>query len=780
MSEASEKAPGEAQPGASSPPPSSPVADPVQKEGAGLTAIDGGRGDTVHTLLDLPQFRKWARANRLTDANLKAAWRNGTVDGYPGRVATARFVNGALAVSGELDEPDEAQRRALEQEFKDEHVRFPKLIPLAVIAEPPPGVDLNSPDTFVCHDMAGKVVMIHQRYSTDDGGKGFVPWTRWSDGEWRKVEPETLPFYGAHDGRDAASLVLHEGAKAARHVRAMIAGEANASRFPWFEQTRLMHHVGWIGGTNAVDRSDWAALAARGYRNVYVVADNDKRGLKAARRIARRFPGTVYVVCVDQRFPLGFDLADPFPADLFDEWGAYVGPTWAECLVPATQATVELPVEGRGRPPVIVRDEFAAMVSYTVEPEAFVFHHQPSRTLTRDAFNAKIAPFSDVKDTATKVLSRLDCQHERLIYDPANPPGTLIIDGMRCLNVHSAPHLIALDGDEGPWIEFREHLIPDDEERALVDRWLATLIARPGERLRYGLLLISVTQGVGKGTLAHVLKRIIGIENMSFPSEKAVVDSQFNGWLARKRVVFIAEIYSGHSRKAYDNLKAVMSDDTVEVNLKHVPAFTLRNWATVIACSNSEAALHLDDEDRRWLVPTVAECGKPPDWWQRFYRWVDGPGAAIIKRWAEREVERGNYVRTGEHAPWSKRKRTIAEASRSEGQQLAVSLAEYLIAFDRRVILRMSDVRKWIARERGFLRGSEPDLSDRRLEKPATVAVAMKKVNGITVWADNLRPKFGATREAVVMNFRPSDGDTWADIKCNLTDLAGVKLDEPL
>jgi hypothetical protein len=47
----------------------------------------------------------------------------------------------------------------------------------------------------------------------------------------------------------------------------------------------------------------------------------------------------------------------------------------------------------------------------------------------------------------------------------------------------------------------------------------------------------------------------------------------------------------------------------------------------VIACSNSEAALHLDDEDRRWFVPTVAETLKPPEWWQAFYSWFEGEGA---------------------------------------------------------------------------------------------------------------------------------------------------------
>ena len=311
-------------------------------------------------------------------------------------------------------------------------------------------------------------------------------------------------------------------------------------------------------------------------------------------------------------------------------------------------------------------------------------------------------------------------------------------------------------------------------------RWLATLIARPDVRMRYGLLLISTAQGVGKNTLAVILKRLLGPSNVSFPSEKSVVESQFNGWIARKRLIFIAEIYSGSSRKAYDNLKSVLADDDFEVNEKHIRQYRLDNWATVIACSNSEAALHLDDEDRRWFVPTVAETQQPREWWERLYSWIGGDGPRIILRWAQDYVATGEIVRTGNHAPGSKRKRAIAEASRSEGQQLAVSFAEYIAGLDRRVIMRVSDVRRWIALRRGFRRGDDPDLGDRRLERPTTIITAMRKVSGIRVWADNLRPKFGATRDAVVMNFAPDPDARWTDIKEHLTNLEGVRLDEQI
>jgi hypothetical protein len=754
------------------------AANAIQKEPA-LHVVDGGRPSTP---LDLPAARAYLRRVGAKPVSFFAATVEVTSHGYPkvtGRVTFSRA--GEATIWGSLDTPTEPEATAIRAEFDaaDKAGELPRPVALAAITDPPPGVDLRDSNVFVCHDFNGEIVMVHQRYETTDGGKGFLPWTRWSDGRWHKMEPEVLPFFGLPGGEGKSTLFIHEGAKAARRVQALLAGEAGG-RFPWREEVRWAHHIGWLGGVHAVDRSDWGALAAQRWGRVIIVADNDRKGLRAAHEIARRFADNVFILSFDQRFREGFDCGDEWPAELFDESGFYTGPSMVDCLRPATWATMEGTPVGRGRPPAIIRDEFAALVAYTVSPPRFAFLDRPSRDYSADEFNALVAPFSHARtETAAKLLSRIECQHDRLIYDPAHKPGTVVIDGQRCFNVYEAGRVQPRQGDGGLWEKYLAHLIPDEGERALVKKWLATLIARPAVRMRYGLLLISTAQGVGKNTLANVLKRLLGPANVSFPNESSIVDSQFNGWAARKRLIFIGEIYSGHSRKAYDKLKSVLADDDLEVNQKNIEAYRLDNWATVIACSNSEAALHLDDEDRRWFVPTVAETLKPPEWWQSFYSWFEGEGAGIILQWALDHAATHGHVKTGEHAPDSARKRAIVDGSRSEGQQLAVSFAEHLLALPRRAIVRISDVRRWVALRRGFSRGGEPDLGERRLEKPGTLIAAMKKVPGIVVWADALRPKFGPTREAVIMNFNPG-GESWSGIKGHLTDLEGINLDEPL
>lgn len=735
----------------------------------------------IASLDDIPSVAAYLRRVGARTINFKLAKVEEQVSGYPRSVGTITFApDGSVTSLGNVEPPTEEEAAAIKRDF--ERAQFPKPSKLAALATLPPDVVVSDPNVFVFHDFDGQITMIQKRYDNRDGSKGFLTYTYWSDGCWRQMEPDTLPFFGLPGWQEHSTLFLHEGAGAAARVKRILAGGDKAD-FPWREEMRWGHHVGWVGGVFAVERSDWAALAAKNWKRVVIVADNDQNGIVAAHRIARHFSGDVSTVTFDQRFKEGFDCGDDWPAALFEDGGAYIGPTMDDCLRSAMQATEEgeVPDGQRGRPPSHITRSFAERVAFTVIPPTFIFRNRPSRAYSAEEFNALTAPFSHAPmRTAAKVLEQITCQHERLQYDCAHAPGPLIDDGRRDWNVFQPTRVKPIKGDPGRWLAFLAHLFPDQAEREEVKKWLATLIAMPQIRMRYGLLLISTTQGVGKNTLSHVLTPLLGADNVSFPSEQAVVESQFNDWLARKRLVFVAEIYSGTSRAAYDKMKSVVTDDICTINEKRVKPYKLANWATVIACSNSLAALHLDKEDRRWFVPTVAETLKPREWWNDLYRWLRGDGTGIVLQWARDYVRDGNHVQTGDRAPGSARKEWIVEGSRSEGQNLANSLAEHLRDWPEPVILRISDIRRWIAVHRGFVRGGEPDLGERRLEKPATILAAMKAVDGITVWADKMRPKFGATREAVVMNFRPEEGAGWPEIKSRLTTIEGVNADAPM
>src|SRR6516165_10388474 len=127
-----------------------------------------------------------------------------------------------------------------------------------------------------------------------------------------------------------------------------------------------------------------------------------------------------------------------------------------------------------------------------------------------------------------------------------------------------------------------EHLVPDDGDRRKLMRWVVTLIARPDVRMRYGVLMISETQRVGKNTLGLILEYLVGRHNCSYVTER-ILESQFTDWIAHKQLVICSEIYSGQKRKMYDTLKDKITDDTVSVNKKYIPSYSVECRASFYA-----------------------------------------------------------------------------------------------------------------------------------------------------------------------------------------------------
>src|SRR5262249_39658748 len=94
-------------------------------------------------------------------------------------------------------------------------------------------------DSFLFHTRreAGKVSMVRERIVKDDGSKIHVPWTYWSDGKWRRTEPDgPLPFWKPAVDRKIPRFMIHEGEKAALFIDDLVNNperEDDLKRHPW-------------------------------------------------------------------------------------------------------------------------------------------------------------------------------------------------------------------------------------------------------------------------------------------------------------------------------------------------------------------------------------------------------------------------------------------------------------------------------------------------------------------------------------------------------------------
>lgn len=528
----------------------------------------------------------------------------------------------------------------------------------------------------------GEISFVQEKKVNKDGSKNYLPWTFFSDGKWRMMEPDgALPFWKPKE-RLSAKIMIHEGAKAARYIHWLTTHKDAAAELkshPWGEELKDYEHWGMIGGALAPHRADYDELKREKPIDVVYVCDNDWPGKKAIEDVSQCWSGSLKGVFFDERWPMSWDMADPFTADkmprLFAKTGRYIGPALSALFFSATFATeLASSTDGeRGRPVIVMRKAFLEEWYHSLHPEVFINAAKPNIDYSLTEFNSLVAPFSHSKETGAIVKKDSVHKSAQLAYNAAKPSGIFIgRDGETFINMHVPPRIVSEKGDITLWRKYLDFMFPVESDRKEVERWCATLIACPGTKMHYGMLLISEMQGVGKTTLGQdILAPLVGQSNTSYPSESEIVESDFNYWSAQKRLAVVNEIYAGHSTKAYDKLKSMVTDKFIPVNKKYQSVYQIENWIHIFACSNSFRALKISDDDRRWFVPRVTEEKQDPRFWAEFHEWLEfDNGHGKIKWWAGEFGKKNAYVNTGDAAPWSTVKKEIVEGGRSAGLAL--------------------------------------------------------------------------------------------------------------
>jgi hypothetical protein len=522
------------------------------------------------------------------------------------------------------------------------------------------------------------VIMCQERVDEKNRTKYYVPWSYFSDAEWRRMEPgRGLPFWKPQQ-RIEVRLMIHEGAKAARHVDWLCWSEERAAvtareSHPWVGFLQQYDHWGITGGALAPHRADYSELHGTKLQELVYVCDRDYPGESALQVVSKNYLEKMYGIMFDKQFPDNFDLADPLPPSFFKRTAdgvIYRGPPIEDMLHAATWATDLVRTDKKGRPAAVLRTPFKEEWIHSITPEAYVHVRWPKTVYYgADEFNHHVAPFSNVRDVARLIQQDKATMVRQLTYTPAFPSG--IHKGPpRAFNIFEKSPLDAKKGDAGPWVEFVEHLFPVEDDRTEVTRFCATLSEVPEIKILYGLLLCSESQGVGKTTLCTILSHLVGRHNTTYPSETEIVEGNFTDWKALCRLIVIGEIYAGHSFKAYNRLKEVITDKETRINRKFQPSYDTDNWAHVVACSNSMKALRIPDEDRRWLIPMVTEDIWTEKKWQALNDWLSLDGYAIIKWWLQHWLEDNASITPGARSPISVAKTRMMQEGMSPGMEL--------------------------------------------------------------------------------------------------------------
>ena len=691
----------------------------------------------ISNLTDVKSIRDYLNRIGAEPRSLRTAVVKENHGKYWKDIAVIKFTRtGEVECTSMAHAPTDLEQQAIINEIAG--CTWPELKPIKQIVAPPKMIkEADKESIFEFRDLTGNLLMVQVRLEVE-GDKKYIPWTYWDDDEWRACEPDgQLPLYNLDRIKDSNTVFIHEGAKAARYVQWMVDGKTREARealaaHPWGQELAYSVHLGWIGGALSPYRTDWSPLRAAGITRAYIVSDNDEAGRSAVPAISQQLRMPTFVIQFTDEFPASFDLADKFPERLYgnaDHKNFYIGPTFRDCIHPATWATDLMPnPSGKGRPIAVLRDSFKGMWAYVEEADAFVCTEMPEIVRTEAILNKMLASFSHVQDTTRLIVKAYQGRSTRICYRPDHPGLLVTFKGSSAINLHVPSTIRSSEGDAKPWTDFLDYLFIHEKERKEVMRWCATLIARPEIRIGYGLLLISERQGVGKTTLgASILAPLVGPQNVGFPGENDVT-AAFNDWVANKRLAVVSEIYSGSSWKAYHALKAVITDKDITVNQKYMRQYVIENWCHIIASSNSMRALKMEGDDRRWFYPEVTEVPWPQKKFNEFRAWLEGGGLKIIKYWAERY---GDYIMPSERAPMTERKREMIEGSRSEAASEAAAVGETLKELDRPASIQIKDVVAWVrAHSQGRVFDSDYELRKAMIDAGAICWPKRLKVHG--------------------------------------------------
>jgi len=219
-------------------------------------------------------------------------------------------------------------------------------------------------------------------------------------------------------------------------------------------------------------------------------------------------------------------------------------------------------------------------------------------------------------------------------------------------NTYRRPQHLATGGCVQLWLDFMEHLIPDQTEREWFYDWLAHKYCNPHIP---GVAVVMVAAGVegpvygtGRGKLKEILSRLMGpryVKPLDFDlfagkSGQAV----FTDWGAYATLVVVSEskdtIDSGRwssQRAVYERLKEIVDPRPVlrTFTSKGRPAFEAISSASYLVFSNNFDPLQIPENDRR--VTAIANGAQmTPEMAQALDEWMENPAnIAELGRWLE-------------------------------------------------------------------------------------------------------------------------------------------------
>lgn len=250
-----------------------------------------------------------------------------------------------------------------------------------------------------------------------------------------------------------------------------------------------------------------------------------------------------------------------------------------------------------------------------------------------------------------------------IVYLPGKPE--LCDDGS--LNVWTPPTVRPRAATPKRWLEMVRYIMRTEENMQWLLQWLAYPVQHPGTKLSQAVFVYGARQGVGKTFIVDpVMEFIYGPENFHRLQNNAL-NSQFNGYAARRQFVVTNEVWLPDfrdRRAAMSMLKDTITRERVTINEKFQPEVTYLDFCNYYFTSNHADALILERDDRRFFVVEAPDVKLEQADYYELDVWLrEHDGAGAVLHYLQHAVDTTEFDPRGD-ARMTEYKRQVIELSR--------------------------------------------------------------------------------------------------------------------
>jgi len=139
-------------------------------------------------------------------------------------------------------------------------------------------------------------------------------------------------------------------------------------------------------------------------------------------------------------------------------------------------------------------------------------------------------------------------------------------------------------------------------------------------------------EGIGKGTIAKIIKRIIGRHYVHLSSPKQLTGNH-NAHLMYAMIAFLDEAFFAGDKSADGVLKAMVTEETRMIEPKFVDAFEIKNYLRILMATNNDWVVPAGPTARRYVVLDVSDKHENEvEYWDPLNDDIDNNGA--VEAWA--------------------------------------------------------------------------------------------------------------------------------------------------